>query len=237
MLVFLNITLGLERLHSLSKMSLRKTIHTRQDVPLTPRWPSSLSNDHIQQDTEIQAWILDLHNNGYALREGQTDHGIPSSLTSIEQLTHLLTIVIFTCACQHAAVNFSQMDSLGFPPSSPALMRQPPPTEKGKLTMKDMMKSLPTKHQTGVTIVTLYDLTRIFPDEVNKRVFIHRQIFYFVDFFMSTCRCMPLNYLLWQRGSVLSPKLSSVGVGHLFTPTRIRFFQFDTHICYGTTFL
>jgi len=123
------------------------------------------SDEDIEKDTEIQAWILDLHNNGYALREGQTDHGIPSSLTSIEQLTHLLTIVIFTCACQHAAVNFSQMDSLGFPPSSPALMRQPPPTEKGKLTMKDMMKSLPTKHQTGVTIVTLYDLTRIFPDE------------------------------------------------------------------------
>ena len=164
-------------------------------IPFSPRCSSSLSNnDHTQQDTEIQAWILDLHNNGYALREGETDHGIPSSLTSIEQLTHLLTMVIFTCACQHAAVNFSQMDSLGFPPSSPALMRQPPPTEKGKLTLKDMVKSLPTKHQTGVTIVTLYDLTRIYPDEVNKRVFIHRQVFYFLDLFMSTCSCMPLNY-------------------------------------------
>jgi len=123
------------------------------------------SDEDIEKDSEIQAWILDLHNNGYALREGETDHGIPSSLTSVEQLTHLLTMVLFTCACQHAAVNFSQMDSLGFPPSSPALMRQPPPTEKGKLSMKDMAKSLPTKHQTGVTIVTLYDLTRIYPDE------------------------------------------------------------------------
>lgn len=79
------------------------------------------------------------------------------------------------------------MDSLGFPPSSPALMRQPPPTEKGKLSMKDMVKSLPTKHQTGVTIVTLYDLTRIYPDEVSKRLLI--QAFYFldlVDFIVST---------------------------------------------------
>ena len=105
-------------------------------------------------------------------------------------------MVIFTCACQHAAVNFSQMDSLGFPPSSPALMRQPPPTEKGKLTMKDMVKSLPTKHQTGVTIVTLYDLTRIYPDEVNKGVFVQRRVIYFVDILMNTCRCMSLNYLL-----------------------------------------
>ena len=164
--------------------------HNLQVVPFLPRYSPSLSNDRIQQDTEIQSWILDLHNNGYPLREGETDHGIPSSLTSIEQLTHLLTMVIFTCACQHAAVNFSQMDSLGFPPSSPALMRQPPPTEKGKLTMKDMVKSLPTKHQTGVTIVTLYDLTRIYPDEVNKRVSIHLRVFYFIDFLMSTCRCM-----------------------------------------------
>ena len=166
-----------------------------------PRFSSSLSNDCIQQDTEIQAWILDLHNNGFALREEETDHGIPSSLTSVEQLTHLLTMVIFTCACQHAAVNFSQMDSLGFPPSSPALMRQPPPTEKGKLSMKDMMKSLPSKHQTGVTIVTLYDLTRIYPDEVSKRLLI--QAFDFldlVDFIVSTSHWVPLNYLLWQCG-------------------------------------
>ncbi|KAJ7337203.1 Arachidonate 5-lipoxygenase [Desmophyllum pertusum] len=108
------------------------------------------SDEDIEKDTELQAWILDLHDNGYPAREGETDHGFPSSVTSIQQLTHIVTIVIFTCACQHAAVNFSQMDTFGFPPNSPALMRQPPPTEKGKMTMKDMMKSLPTKHQAGV---------------------------------------------------------------------------------------
>ena len=127
-----------------------------------------LSNDRIQQDTEIQAWILDLHNNGYPLREGETDHGIPSSLTSIKQLTHLLTMVIFTCACQHAAVNFSQMDVYGFPPNSPALMRQPPPTKKGIVGIADLMKCLATKHQSSVTIATVYDLTRIFSDEVRS---------------------------------------------------------------------
>lgn len=122
--------------------------------------------NHIQ-DTELQAWILDLHDNGYPVREGETNHGFPSSVASIEQLTHLLNIIIFTCACQHAAVNFSQMDTFGFPPNSPALMRQPPPTKKDSVTMNDVMKSLPSKHQAGVTIATVYDLTRIFPDEVN----------------------------------------------------------------------
>ena len=59
------------------------------------------------------------------------------------------------------------MDVLGFPPNSPGLMRQPPPKEKGTVTMKDIMKTLPTKHQAGVAIATVNDLTRISPDEVS----------------------------------------------------------------------
>lgn len=123
------------------------------------------SDDDIQKDTELQAWTLDLHNNGYPVRDGENCHGFPSSVKSIQELTHLLTIIIFTCSCQHAAVNFSQMDTFGFPPNAPALMRQPPPTKKGAVSIKDVMKCLPTKHQAGVTIATVYDLTRIFPDE------------------------------------------------------------------------
>ena len=126
-----------------------------------------IDHNFFQQDTELQAWILDLHDNGYPIREDESDHGIPKSITTADQLTHLLTMMIFTFSCQHAAVNFSQMDTFGFPPNSPALMRQPPPSEKGKLSMKDMMQSLATKHQAGVTIATVYDLTRIFPDEVS----------------------------------------------------------------------
>ena len=127
---------------------------------------SILNNDFCPQDTELQAWALDLHDNGYPVREGESDHDFPTSVKTTDQLIHLLTMIIFTFSCQHAAVNFSQMDTFGFPPNSPALMRQPPPTQKGTLTEKDMMKSLATKHQAGVTIATVYDLTRIFPDEV-----------------------------------------------------------------------
>ena len=121
----------------------------------------------FRQDSELQAWILDLHDNGYPIREGQSDHGIPSSIESAAQLTRWLTIIIFTCSCQHAAVNFSQMDTYGFVPNSPALMRQPPPTQKGTVTEKDIMKCLPNHNQTGVTIATLYNLTR-FSDAVSN---------------------------------------------------------------------
>ena len=129
------------------------------------------------QDYELQNWIKDLHDNGYPVSPGHTDHGVPTSFTSSHQLYDFITCIIFTCACQHAAVNFSQMDVYGFPPNSPALIRQPPPTKKGVVTMKDLMKSLATKHQASLTIATVYDLTRIFPDEVclNNKCKIKRE--------------------------------------------------------------
>ena len=122
----------------------------------------------FRQDSELQAWIFDLHDNGYPTKEGENDHGIPSSIKTAAQLTDFLTIIIFTCSCQHAAVNFSQMDTYGFVPNSPALMRQPPPTQKGKVTEEDIMKCLPNESQTGVTIATLYNLTRFSPDAVSN---------------------------------------------------------------------
>ena len=126
------------------------------------------ANDLLsKQDYELQNWIKDLHDNGYPVTKGHVDHGVPKSFTSCQQLCEFLECTIFTCACQHAAVNFSQLDVYGFPPNSPALMRQPPPTKKGVVTMEHMMKCLATKHQVSLTIATVYDLTRIYQDEVS----------------------------------------------------------------------
>lgn len=123
------------------------------------------SDDHINKDYELQNWIKDLHDNGYPVDPGHEDHHVPKSFTSRKQLNEFLTMIIFTCSCQHAAVNFSQMDVYAFPPNAPAIMRKPPPTKKGVVTMMDLMDCLATKHQSSVTIATVYDLTRIFADE------------------------------------------------------------------------
>ena len=80
----------------------------------------------------------------------------------------LFTVIIFTCSCQHAAVNVSQFDAYGFPPNAPALMRQPPPTMKNQFsTESELTKCLPTQHQAEKAMSAVYDLTRIFPDEVG----------------------------------------------------------------------
>ncbi|KAJ7385199.1 hypothetical protein OS493_017576 [Desmophyllum pertusum] len=102
------------------------------------------SDDDIKQDTELQAWIGDLHDNGYPARGAENSHGFPSSVTSLEQLAHILTMVIFTCSSQHAAVNFSQLDAYGFQPHTPSLMRQLPPKTKGLVNEEHIMNSLPT---------------------------------------------------------------------------------------------
>ncbi|XP_078365380.1 allene oxide synthase-lipoxygenase protein-like isoform X2 [Oculina patagonica] len=123
------------------------------------------ADDDVKKDHELQNWVRDLHDNGYPTMAGHTNHGVPTSFTSCDQLYDFLIAIIFTCACQHAAVNFSQMDVYGFPPNSPALMRQPPPKKKGIVGMADLMKCLATKHQSSLTIATVYDLTRIYSDE------------------------------------------------------------------------
>ena len=130
---------------------------------------SALKPDKLfWQDSELQAWILDLHDNGYPMKEGGSDHGIPSSLKTADQLTHLLTIAIFTSSCQHAAVNFSQMDTYGFIPNAPLLMRQPPPTAKDKVTEEEIMNCLPNKDQKGFTVATMHNFTLFFPDVVSN---------------------------------------------------------------------
>ena len=119
------------------------------------------------QDTEIQNWIKDLHDNGYPSGSDGVDKGVPTSFTSRENLTHFLTMAIFTSSCQHAAVNFSQMETYSFAPNSPATLRKPPPTKKGEVTLEHIMESLPSKHLACMMIAFMYDLTRVYPTEVR----------------------------------------------------------------------
>ena len=126
------------------------------------------SDDDVAKDNELQAWIKDVHDNGLPVREGDVDHEFPKSLQSRDQLIHMLTCVVFTCSCQHAAVNFGLMDVTGFVPFTPSLMRQPPPTKKNEATLKSIMKTLPNKSQAAHQIALVYVLTRFAEDEVRK---------------------------------------------------------------------
>ncbi|XP_078369939.1 allene oxide synthase-lipoxygenase protein-like isoform X2 [Oculina patagonica] len=123
------------------------------------------SDDDVAKDNELQAWVKDIHDNGFPVREGDVDHEFPKSLQTCDQLIHMLTCVIFTCSCQHAAEHFGMMDVAGFVPNIPFLMRQPPPTEKNEVTLKSIMETLPDKSQAALQIAFMYVLTRFGEDE------------------------------------------------------------------------
>lgn len=114
-----------------------------------------LNDAAIQSDRYLQAWAAELgcppeaHQfpkvpqwlpADWLTATGLDSHGLPTcprvpdfpnaqnpgQFTSLQQLLDVATQVIFTCTAQHAAVNFSQFDYVGYPPNTPmALYSQP----------------------------------------------------------------------------------------------------------------
>ena len=133
------------------------------------------SDDDVEKDDEIQNWILDVYKNGWRETLGNPTHDLPAKFESREQLVELLTCLIFTFSCQHAAVNFSQKDHYGFTPNAPAIMRKPPPNKRGEATLTSILSTLPNKSQAVKAIATVYILTKFSEDEVLICFFVTNQ--------------------------------------------------------------
>ncbi|XP_053274275.1 polyunsaturated fatty acid lipoxygenase ALOX15B [Pleuronectes platessa] len=97
------------------------------------------TDDVVLKDSELQDWIRDIFEHGFLSQE-QT--GIPQKFSTVAELIKFVTMVIFTCSCQHSAVNNGQYDYGAWMPNTPTSLQRPPPTTKGT---KDhiMMQTLP----------------------------------------------------------------------------------------------
>ncbi|XP_026791831.3 polyunsaturated fatty acid lipoxygenase ALOX12 [Pangasianodon hypophthalmus] len=121
------------------------------------------SDSEVVQDSELQAWIKDVVEEGFA---NIPYFGLPNELKNKQELITLLSVVIFTSTAQHAAVNNGQFDFCSWVPNTPCSMRQPPPTDKDSVTMELIMNTLPDVSQSCVEMAITWLLSRAQPDAI-----------------------------------------------------------------------
>uniref|UniRef100_A0A3B3IHE2 Uncharacterized protein n=1 Tax=Oryzias latipes TaxID=8090 RepID=A0A3B3IHE2_ORYLA len=126
------------------------------------------NDDLVKNDEELQDWIKDIFQHGCF---DQEKSGIPKEITSLVDLVKYVTMVMFTCSAQHAAVNFGQFDFYGWMPNGPSTMQVAPPTEKGKIEDKDalleLLKALPDYRIAVKSMETVWLLSAPTPEKVS----------------------------------------------------------------------
>lgn len=94
--------------------------------------------EDIAADFELQNWAKEL-----AAENGGRVKGMPDSIRSVAQLADIVSVVIFSCAPLHSALNFAQYEYMAYVPNMPYAAYQPVPDQKGGMTMETIMKFLP----------------------------------------------------------------------------------------------
>ncbi|XP_066444645.1 polyunsaturated fatty acid lipoxygenase ALOX15B-like isoform X2 [Eleutherodactylus coqui] len=120
------------------------------------------SDESVRTDPELQAWVAEIYEKGFLSNESS---GIPSSLETVSSLVRYLTMVIFRCSAQHAAVNSGQFDFYAWMPNGPSSMKSPPPTAKGVTTIQSILDSLPDVNITTSGLTVVWQLSRELQDK------------------------------------------------------------------------
>ena len=89
--------------------------------------------------------------------------GFPRNLTTVPELVHYVTVLLFNSPIKHTAVNFGQFSNLAFVPNCPCAMIKPPPAQQERVTYQRLMQSLPVRDMARVQIETAYTLSSFNP--------------------------------------------------------------------------
>ena len=102
------------------------------------------SDDNVENDTELQAWIAELLS---STGGRMTNIGEDGKIRTIAYLEECITLIIFTASAQHAAVNFPQSTIMSYAPAFPCAGYAPAPTSALGATKEDYFKLLPPVSQ------------------------------------------------------------------------------------------
>ncbi|KAL4623399.1 arachidonate 5-lipoxygenase-like [Arapaima gigas] len=100
-------------------------------------------DEHLCKDEDLMRLFEDIYNRGF---EKKLD--FPAEVKTKEEAVKYLTMIMFTCSAQHAAVNHGQYDIYAWMPNGPTTMRQPPPKYKEVVDDQYIMNTLPDLHTT-----------------------------------------------------------------------------------------
>jgi len=95
------------------------------------------SDADVVADYELQAWWSEVRAEDGGRIAGMSD------LVTVSYLATALAHVVFTASCQHAAVNFPQVDLMAYVPNVPLAQFTPAPTKKDGYTEEHYLAQLP----------------------------------------------------------------------------------------------
>ncbi|MBW4550440.1 MAG: hypothetical protein KME35_04940 [Aphanocapsa sp. GSE-SYN-MK-11-07L] len=123
----------------------------------------------LLNDAELQAWKQELVSPNYGKLAGllppEKADQINGALTDLEDLTTILTTVIFTASAQHSAVNFGQYEYAGWVPNMPFATYKPfTDLLRQKENPVDLLPRLPDRLLTIKQMVLVKALSMPTPD-------------------------------------------------------------------------
>ncbi len=119
------------------------------------------TSEDLSGDYELQNWAREL-----VAQDGGRVKGMPGNINTLEQLIEIISVVVFTCAPLHSALNFSQYEYMAFVPNMPYAAYHPVPETKG-VDLETIMKILPPFKQAADQVMWTEILTSYHYDKLG----------------------------------------------------------------------
>ncbi|MBE8968500.1 lipoxygenase [Nostocales cyanobacterium LEGE 12452] len=119
------------------------------------------TSQDLIDDYELQNWAREL-----VAKDGGRVKGMPAKIETLEQLIEIISVVVFTCAPLHSALNFSQYEYMAFVPNMPYAAYHPIPETKG-VDLETIMKILPPFKQAADQVMWTEILTSYHYDKLG----------------------------------------------------------------------
>lgn len=119
------------------------------------------TSQDLNDDYELQNWAREL-----VAQDGGRVKGMPAKIETLEQLIEIISVVVFTCAPLHSALNFSQYEYMAFVPNMPYAAYHPIPETKG-VDLETIMKILPPFKQAADQVMWTEILTSFHYDKLG----------------------------------------------------------------------